>query len=664
MHLNQKDKSLILFIIAILVVLWGIYSFFSYLFFSASFHSSDIKKITDNPNQQWFNVARPITADDLKERVILLEFWTYSCVSCIQSLPEIKELQEQFGNKLTVIGVHSASFSDEREEASVKKAILKYDITYPVVNDPDLKIWNAFKTKSWPTYVLINPRGNKVKTYSGEKDLSRVKEYIKKLISSYKFQINRENLPILLEKHDLIGNVLSFPSKLEYGADFSYKSHHSPVIFIANTGQNNIVVSSLSGDMIAKIGSGKEGFEDGSFEAASFRSPQGLLYDSGKLYVADSGNHALRLINFKEKTVTTLIGSGQRGEIIGNGEDLVDAKSLDLSSPSGLEFFPDKSHIAIANPGTHQILSYDLNKNTVSVIAGNGYKGIEDGKYPENSLSQTSDLSAFAHKLYFLDSGTSSFRVLDESGNVKTLIGTDLANSGHVNGDKSKALMQHALGLTVDDTGAYISDSFNHVIRKYDLSSGQLRDLVGAGKRGDNLAKPAQFDQPDGIISVLDRFYVADSNNNRVLMINRGSLNAEILNIIPPLKLPKEGFLQYLPNLQKNVPITLKTDTEIALKINLNNGWKINELGPSFINLLEMVNDSEANLISSFDWHSVKTAEMKLPKLKSSKTYLLQGSIYFCENKKNALCYVKSYEQKLDTSDGEKATEVEIKLGY
>ena len=663
MKLNHKDKSLLLFVVAVLVVLWGIFSFFSSIFFAAAFHTSDVQKLQVQESGKWFNVSRPLEISDFKDRIILLDFWTYSCVSCIQALPEIQKLEQQFGGKITVIGVHSGKFENDKDPAGIKKAILKYDISHPVINDSDLKIWNSFKVTALPTFVLINPHGNVVKTYIGENEVGKIKTDVKKLISKFKFQLNRDPLPLLLEKFNVIGNVLNFPSKLEYAADFSYKTRQLPAIFISNSGQNNIVVTSLSGEMIVKIGSGQKGLEDGSFDVASFNSPQGMLYRAGKLYVADAGNNALREIDFKEGKVTTLVGSGLRGDVIENVGDFAEAKNIALSAPSDLEFFPQGSseNIAIANSGTHQILSYNLKKQTISVLAGNGLEGAADGKYPKNSLAQTSDMSVFGHKLYFVDATSSSLRVLDEAGEVKTLIGGDLTKSGHAGGDKKTASMQHPLGLLVDDTGAYISDSYNHAIRKYDFASAQIHDLVGGKKRGSALGA---FDEPEGIISVLNNFYVADSNNNRILVISRGSFNVGLLDVMPPLKLPKEGFLQYLPNLQKSADLTVAADSEINLKIDLKDGWKINEEGPSFVNLLELPKDDQANLIASFDWHAVKEKEMKLPKLVAGKNYVLQGSIYYCESKANSLCYIKSYEQKLVIESGEKNNQITIKLGH
>jgi thiol-disulfide isomerase/thioredoxin len=667
MKLSYKDKSLLLLIAASLIILSVIFSFFSSLFFTSTFGSSSASKIIPKDSKQWLNLSRPLEISDLKDRVILLDFWNYACVGCVQSLPEIKKLEKQFGSKLLIIGVHSAKFNNEKDLAAVRKAVLKYDVSYPVINDSNLEIWNNFKINALPTFVLINPRGNIFKTYIGENELVKIKGDIKKLIDKFKFEINRNPLPVRPEKFISVKNILDFPTKLEYAADFFDNSHHLPAILIANTGNNKIIASSLSGNIIAKIGSGIAGFEDGDFDQASFKSPQGLIYQAGKIYLADTANNALREIDLKLGKVKTLVGSGNVGEKIITDNKPLEAKNIDLASPTDIEFFPDKNNIAIANSGTNQILSYNIKNQTISVLAGDGSEGILDGKYPKNSLAQTSDMSFFGHKLYFVDASSSSLRVLEEDGNVKTLIGNGLNFFGHQNGNKSVAKMQHPLGLIVDDTGAYISDSFNHTIRKYDFASNQIHDLSGMQKKGEGIgaASLTQFDEPDGIISVLGSFYVADSNNNRIVILNRGTFASEILNVMPPLKLPKEGFLQYLPNLEKSSDLTVKSDSEIVVKIKLADGWKINEDAPSFVNLLDLVKENEANLVASFDWHAIKSSDIKLPKLIVKKEYLLQGVIYFCQDKKNSLCRIKSYEQKIRAEKEQPNSVLEIDLsGY
>lgn len=665
MKLSKKDQSFLLLVAAIVVIFYSIYSLFSYLFFNATFHKSDVNKIFVQDkavkSQEWLNVSRPLVLDDVKDRIILLDFWTYSCVNCANVLAEIKKLEEQFGSKITVIGVHSGMFENDKDLAAIKKAILKNEIDYPVINDSDLRIWNEFKITAWPSLVLINPHGNVEKTYIGEEESLNVKSGIKKLISKFQFNINREELPIDLEKNRITGNVLSFPTKIEYSSKFEYKSRQIPALFIANSGKNNIVITSLTGEIILKIGSEKKGFEDGDFESASFNSPRGMLYYNDKLFVADSGNNALREIDFKTGKVTTLVGSGQKGKVM--KEKIVEASHAELSAPTDIEFFPNHENIVIANSGTNQLLNYDIKNQTVEILAGNGEQGIKDGIYPNNSLAQTSDLAVYGKHLYFLDSQSSALRVIDEENNVKTLIGY-AAKSGYKNGDKSEALMQHPSGLMVDDTGAYISDSFNHVIRKYDFSSSKIRNFIGGKKRGDAIGSESstEFDEPEGIVAVLNEFYIVDSNNNRILSVNRGNLNSELLDVMPPLKLTKEGYLQYLPNLQRRETVTVAADKEISVTIDLKKGWKINEAGPSFINLIELTKDTQADLLATFDWNVVKEKNLKLPKLNSGKNYTLQGVIYYCEDKKNALCYVKSYEQKFEVNSGEKKDKVIIKL--
>ncbi len=644
MYFSSKDKSFLLFIGAALVVLWIAISAFSIIFDKVSFRFSSLHKIVQS-EEKWFNTNEKISIDDLKERVILLHFWDRACISCLEALPTIKKLEERFGNKLTVIGVYVAKFEGGKGDDEIRSAIIKYDINHAVIKDSALKLSTEFAAKGSPTFILIKPNGRQYKKYEGISNLEKMENDVKKLVKKYRFDVNRKPLPILPEKFSKIANVLSFPGKLEYSGNLQFNSRNVSAIFIANSGQNNIATSSLLGTILVKIGSGHAGFSDGDFFTAEFRNPQSVLFDDQKLYIADTGNHAIRIADFRTNKVSTLIGSGKKGAIVKNE---IAAKGFDLASPTDIEFFPDKKHLIISNAGTNQILSYDIAAQKIKVLAGNGEAKNKDGISPSNSLNQTADMVVSKDKIYFVDALSSTLRSLDKLGVVKTLV------------DKG---LQNPVGLTSDGDAIYIADSFNNRIAKYSISAQKLSNFAGS-QAGNLVGKKTEFNSPEAILKINNYFYISDTNNNRIVLMNAKNLSSEILDVIPPLKLPREGFLEYLPNLQKSADVNVKSGEFITLKIEMNEGWRINEEAPSFINLLKMKSDEKADLMASFDWHFVRQREIKLPKLESGEDYILQGSIYYCEDKRNSLCYVKSYEQKIVAVSDVKDVEVVVKLGY
>src|SRR5258708_7517653 len=99
----------------------------------------------------WFNTDKPISLADLKGRVIVLDFWTLCCINCIHTLPELAKLEKKYPNELVVIGVHSPKFENEKNTESIRKAILRYQGTHPVVNDANRKTSGSYPADSMPT---------------------------------------------------------------------------------------------------------------------------------------------------------------------------------------------------------------------------------------------------------------------------------------------------------------------------------------------------------------------------------------------------------------------------------------------------------------------------------------------------------------------------------
>src|SRR5689334_5559992 len=95
----------------------------------------------------------------LRGRVVLLDFWTSGCINCVHVLDELAALERRFGERLTVIGVHSPKFPGEREHAAVEHAVERLGVGHPVLDDPELETWRAYAVRAWPTLVLIDPEG-------------------------------------------------------------------------------------------------------------------------------------------------------------------------------------------------------------------------------------------------------------------------------------------------------------------------------------------------------------------------------------------------------------------------------------------------------------------------------------------------------------------------
>lgn len=656
----KKFKSLTLFLIPTIILLWFIFHIVSYLFaVSGSKNSQVLNPLFQDQNKEWFNVSQYLKKEDLENRVILLDFWSFTCINCLKNIKKFHELEEKFGDKLLIIGVHSGRLDNEKRPQSVKEAIIKYGINHPVINDHDLEIWDKFDILSWPSLILIDPKGKIEYQKEGNFDLDIVSKKITKLIKKHKFILNSEPLPIVLEKNKIASHVLNFPSKIEYASKFKYRRKRIPALIISNSLDNNILITNLDGRIIEKIGSKKAGFKDGDFRDVAFNYPTGLLYKDDILYVADRGNNAIRKVNFVDKEVTTIIGSGVSGGVL-NHE--IDAKNFHLSSPQDLVFFPDDNHLAIANLGGHQILIYDIAEKTLKPFAGDGNRELIDGKYPNNSLAQPSGLDVRNDKLYFVDAYSSSLRYADKLGNVRTLIGKGIDEFGNKNGDKIQALMQNPKGLFAGKYGVYVADSYNHLVRKYDYKSKKMTNYSGNGIKSDNIGTVTSYSEVSDLVLAKNKFYILDSHNNRVIVKNIVNNKTSMLDILPRLRLPQDGLLQYLPNLEIVPNKIVESSQNIDLIFKLSDGWKINETAPSFFNLVEINKKKQAELIASYDWNMINGGILKLPKMLEDNKYYLQGTIYYCEDKKNALCFLHSYEAEIFPKEDSQIKQISIEL--
>ena len=357
------------------------------------------------PGLDWLNTDRPLTLAELRGKVVLLDFWTYGCINCMHVVPDLKRLEEEYPSELVVIGVHSAKFAHESDTENIRQTILRYGLKHPVVNDQDFLVWRRWGVRAWPTAILIDPQGNVADYHSGEDVYVLLKPVIESLVKRFdaKGMLDRSPLERGLEVEGVPESGLSFPGNV-------LADEAGDRLFVADTNHNRIVIADIvDGTVLNVIGSGGRGLGAGDFRISAFDHPHGMALEANGriLYVADTGNHAVRRADLVSGRVTTLVGTGVRASDYPPRGGL--APDVGLNSPWDLAV--DGGQLYIAMAGSHQIWVMDTDSRQIGPFAGSGLEGTDDGPLAIADLAQPSGLTLDGKgRLYFADSEGSSIR--------------------------------------------------------------------------------------------------------------------------------------------------------------------------------------------------------------------------------------------------------------
>lgn len=130
----------------------------------------------------WIN-SPPLTTEQLRGKVVVVDFWTYSCINCLRSIPYVRAWAEKYKDQgLVVIGVHTPEFAFEKSEANVRQAVERLSVTYPVAMDNDFAIWRAFRNNYWPAHYFIDAKGQIRHHHFGEGDYDGSERVIQQLL--------------------------------------------------------------------------------------------------------------------------------------------------------------------------------------------------------------------------------------------------------------------------------------------------------------------------------------------------------------------------------------------------------------------------------------------------------------------------------------------------
>jgi len=235
----------------------------------------------------------------------------------------LRKIEQKYGDKVVVVGVHSPKFPAERETANLREAVLRYRIEHPVVNDRDFQVWQRFGGRAWPTLIFVDPEGRIIDRHEGELPFEQFDPLVDRMLLDFEARgvLNPRASPIAVEGIAEPSHTLSFPGKV-LACD--------EALFIADSNHHQIVEAGPDGPIRRRFGSGQPALLDGPAGVAAFAQPQGMAVIDGRLYVADTENHAVREVNLGSGAVRTIAGTGVQAVRAGLGGP---GRSTPLSSP-------------------------------------------------------------------------------------------------------------------------------------------------------------------------------------------------------------------------------------------------------------------------------------------------------------------------------------------
>lgn len=424
----------------------------------------------------WINVPAPLSLARLRGKIVLLDFWTLACINCIHVLEELRELEERFADVLVVVGVHSPKFPHETDHAAVVRAVARHRVRHPVIDDPEMRTWQEYGVRGWPTLVLVDPAGYVLGGVSGEGHAATLAEVIESTVAEAETAGTLRRGPLDVRPDTAATGVLAFPGKVA--------SDGAGRLAVADTGHDRVLVLGLDGVLQAELG--------------PFSQPQGVRFDGGGVLVCEAVADRVWRVPPAGDPELLAEGISSPWDVVREGERLV-----------------------VCEAGRHRLWAID--GSGAHPIAGTGGESIVDGPAASALLAQPSGVTSLPDGgVAFVDSEVSALRVLRD-GLVTTLVGQDLFEWGAADGDRDSARLQHPLGVAAAPDGAlYVADTFNSRLRVW--GDGRLATLGVAG-----LDAPGGLDVlPDG------RLVVADTGNHRILVVDPRSGETEPLEISRP----------------------------------------------------------------------------------------------------------------------------------
>ncbi|KAJ7325217.1 hypothetical protein JRQ81_018237 [Phrynocephalus forsythii] len=668
----------------------------------------DLKVPEFGADLQWLNIEGSLSLyRELCGKIVVLDFFTYCCINCIHLLPDLHELEEKYSIKdgLLVVGVHSAKFPNEKVLDNIKSAVLRYNITHPVVNDADATLWHELEVSCWPTLVIVGPRGNMLFTLAGEGHKDKLFLFVSIALKYYRKQgqINANTIRTKLYRDSLPPSPLLFPGKVTVDCS-------GDRLVIADTGHHRILVVRKNGQILHIVGGPNSGRRDGTFSEALFSSPQGVAINNNIIYVADTENHLIRKIDLQLKMVSTVAGIGIQGT---DKEGGAQGDQQPISSPWDVVFGTsvsgthDYDVLWIAMAGIHQIWALmlecgklpkgsDLKQGTCLRFAGSGNEENRNNAYPHKAgFAQPSGLSVAAEEpwncLFVADSESSTVRTISlKDGAVKHLVGGErdpmnLFAFGDIDGSGINAKLQHPIGVAWDKKRniLYVADSYNHKIKFVDPKMKNCATLAGTGEASNVIGSSfttSTFNEPGGLCIEEGGhlLYVADTNNHQIKVLDIETKTVSQLPLLVEDAMDiVDGATTKIPKLPKSSPklhlplltVSPGQAVQFTLKLSLPLNTKMTEEAPSSWFLVSEGSEwlfHEQNTfgeIEDISEQPVIPFQIPMNCLSTEVVLSIQVCLYYC-SKENSACMMKgvSFNQPFHVTNANPGSTIAVEL--
>jgi len=198
-----------------------------------SFEILDASKAPELFGGNWINSEPLLFSSNLKGSVVLIDFWTYSCINCIRTIPYLRDWYAKYKDQgFVIVGVHSPEFEFEKNSDNVRRAMAELGVLYPVVQDNDFEIWNAYGNRYWPAHYLVNKEGKVIYTHFGEGQYAETERQIVAALGTTAEVMEEPNVPIRAGQTSEIylgyARAGNYGQNLRDGSVFEYNLTSSP----------------------------------------------------------------------------------------------------------------------------------------------------------------------------------------------------------------------------------------------------------------------------------------------------------------------------------------------------------------------------------------------------------------------------------------------------